>query len=153
MPAMLAQDMEAINKYIMEKTPLTPEAKAVQVEWIKFWKEHQKSILWYSQDEFDQARNIKRNFDLANAISSAEKAVVENHYASGITSEETKGGVRRSTSEGVYIVDEEPFLPTRVKVAGLGILALLGIGYVGVKYYNFTSPTTYLRKALMAPKR
>ncbi len=148
MPAMLAANMEAINKYIMEAPVRTAKAQAVQIEWIKFWKEHEKSILWYSDDEYDQARNIKHNFDLANATSSSEQQAAKDQASQGLTSEELRGNVRRSTRDGTYIVDDEPFVPTRVTVAAVGILGLIGIGWLGMKYYNLTSPTTYLKKAL-----
>jgi hypothetical protein len=148
MPAMLAADMEAINKYLMTTPIRTEKAKAVQVQWIKFWKDTERTFTWYSTEEFDRARNIKREFDAANAVTTAQKQAVTNQAGSGLTAEELSGGVRRSTSDGTYIVDEEPFVPVRLQVVGWSALIVAGLGYAGVKYLKMSNPVTYLKKAL-----
>jgi len=147
MPMLLAADMNAINRYIMTTPIKTDAAKKVQIEWINFWQANEKSFLWYTQEEFDRARNIKRTFDMANAPSAAAKKAVQDVYSNSITSEEARGEVKRSTAEGVYIVPEEPFVPVRLQVLGWSAAAVLALGYAGVKYVSLTSPTRFIKKA------
>ena len=128
MPALLKDDMEAINSYIMTSAIKTKAADNIKTEWIKWWADHERSWTWYSQEEYDTARNFRTRFNNANAVTTAEKEAAKRQATTGITKEETKGGVRRTTSEGVYIVPDEPLVSTSVKV---GLFTALVIGVLG----------------------
>jgi len=130
MPSGAAEDMEAINRYFMEQTKIrTPAAEAIKQEWMKWWMENKRDWSWYSQEEYDFARNMRKKLDLANATTEAQRDEIRETHARGITSEELKGETRRAGTDGMYIEPEKPFIPTSWKVAaGVGTgLVILGV--------------------------
>jgi len=148
MPPMLSANMEAINRYFMETAKVkTKAAEKIKQEWMKWWKDNRRSVTWYDQEEYDIARNMRNRFDLANTITTVERADVERHQATGLTSEEAAGGTRRAGTSGMYVEEEEPLIPTKWKVgAALGI-GLIAIGVFGKKLLGMT-PAAKLAKFL-----
>jgi len=139
MPAMLSEDMKAINRYFMEQAQIkTPAAEKVKQEWMKFWKETERTLTWYSQDEYDAARNLKHKFDLANTTNAAEKASVKEQQAKGITSEEMRGETRRAGTSGDYLEDPKPLIPTSWKVGAVAGIGLVAVGVFGKKLLGMT---------------
>lgn len=148
MPAMLAKDMEAINRYFMEQVTIkTPAAEAIKQDWMKWWNDHKRDWTWYSQEEYDYARNRKHDFDKANATSPAELAHVKSVQAKGMTSEEMRGETRRAGTAGDYVEPPKPLIPTKWKV-GVGVGAgLVVVGVFGKKLLGMT-PLGRLAKLL-----
>jgi len=72
-------DLEAINRYFETVGVKTAAAKAVKQSWAKWWKQNRRSWLDYSEEEYNAARSMRNKFDLANASTAAEKAVVQQH--------------------------------------------------------------------------
>ena len=135
MKALLAQDMEAINTYIMTSKINSKAADAVKNKWITWWEDNKRDWTWYDTEEFDTARNFRHDFDVANAITSAQKQAVTNKYTSGVTSEEARGETKRATSEGVYIVPEPPLISDGTKVGIVAVLILGALGWVAKVAY------------------
>ena len=125
----LSEDMEAINRYFMEQVKVqTPAAEKVKQEWMKWWADN-SGDLWYSEAQFDVARNLKKKFDLANAKSNTEREQIKEIHARGITAEELRGETRRSGTDGMFLEEEKPLIPTSWKVtAGIGA----GLFFVGM---------------------
>jgi hypothetical protein len=134
-----ASNIEAINEYIMNVPLKNKDAATVRDEWLK-WHD---GLGWYEQSfpsvpTYDRARNIKHKFDLANTTSTEEKAAVKQSHLTGMTSEEMRGEVKRTTSTGNYLdhpEDAEPWIPAKTKI----VLAIGGIiltaGLVAKKIY------------------
>ena len=139
-------NMEAINKYFMETAKVrTAKAEVLKKEWMVWWKEHKG---WsYSDDEYDTARNMRNTFNLANAVSAQDHAKVAETLARGTTSEEAAGETRRAGSDGMFVEDEKPWIPTSWKVAAITGVALVTVGVFGKKLLSLT-PAAKLIKYL-----
>lgn len=121
-----AANIDAINRYITEATIKTTAGAKARDAWI-LW--HDK-LGWYdqsfpSQQVYDQARNLRNDFNIANAVSIQEKKDIKQQQQAGLTSEELRGEASRRLSTGDYLEhpeDSEPWLPTKTKIA-IGVLA------------------------------
>jgi hypothetical protein len=138
MAMLLKDNMEAINRYFMEGKVRTAAAEKVKQEWMRYWKDTKRDWTYYNQEEYDQARNIKHKFDLANATSSAERTHVAFVQATGMTSEEMKGETRRAGTKGDYLVDPQPLVPTSWKFGAIVGVALIGVGVFGKQLLKLT---------------
>lgn len=130
-----AANIEAINQYIAAAPIKTTEGAKARDEWIK-WHD---ALGWYdktftSLEVYDQARNLRNNFNIANAVTAKEKVEVKNQQQEGLTSEELRGEASRRLSTGDYVEhpeESEPWLPTKTKialgVAGVAVLALTAV--------------------------
>lgn len=124
-----ADNIAAINTYIMTQPLKTAEAGIVRNEWLKF---HEK-LGWTGRNfpsvqDYDSARNIRNRFNDAQATTVAEKMAAADQRTRGLTSEELRGETRRTTTDGGYLEEEasggEPWLPTKTKIAlGVGAVA------------------------------
>lgn len=130
-----AQDIDAVNRYIMSTKANTQDAKDVRDEWLEFhdglstYEKHLESDIW------DKVRNFRARFQLANAKTAAAKEKIKEVLDTGMTSEEVQGDVRRTSSTGMYNEDPDPIVPTRWKWY-LGLAAIIaGAGLVGKKVY------------------
>jgi hypothetical protein len=142
------EDMEAINRYFMQQvTVKTPEAEKVKQEWMKWWNDNHRTVLDYSTEEFDTARNYKHKFDLANEPTRAGKAQIAAQQASGLTSEEAMGETRRAGTAGQYLEPEKPLIPTAWKVGAVVGVGLITVGVFGKKLLGMT-PLGKLAKLL-----
>ena len=133
-----SDDLEAINKFIMGAKIKTKAADKLRTEWLRWWEK----LGWYDKaiesDTYDLARNKRNAFNRANAATAKEKAAVESVITGGVTAEETRGGTRRTTSDGNYLEDpeeKEPFVPTRIKVVGAIGLVAVGALWMAKKTY------------------
>lgn len=141
-------DMEAINRYFMQQAAIkTPAAEKLKQEWMKWWKENQRSWLDYTVEEFDTARNMKHKFDVANEPTQAGKAQVAAQQARALTSEEAMGETRRAGTAGQYIEEEKPLIPTSWKVGAMVGVGLITVGIFGKKLLSMT-PAAKLIKYL-----
>lgn len=138
-----AEDLDAVNRYIMGTTTVTEKARRLKDEWLlwyddlSWWEKNYDSNVW------DVARNKRNAFNLANTLSSAEKARVEQVIKTGMTTEEMEGRTKRMTSEGKFPEREEPLVPTSYKIGGA--VALAGGLYV---YFKLVRPAVKAWKGL-----
>jgi len=117
------ENVEAIDRYIKGATLNTPAATAIRDDWTKFYNEFSWS--YASQEDYDRARNLRNRFNLANAITKAQKEQVEHVMKTGLTTEELAGGTSRKLSSGMY---EERLFSEETRTA----LILGGIAAVGL---------------------
>lgn len=131
---MQADDIDAINVYIMQTQAVTPEATKLKDSWIKWFND----LSWYSKDlsldTYDEARNRRNAFNIANAPTAVAKAQVKAVVKGGLTSEESAGRASRLNSEGKFPEEDKPLIPTPYKV--VGAIALLG----GVLAFAWEAP-------------
>lgn len=125
-----SEDMDAINR-MMAGAPLrTKAAAAVHDEWIKWWD----GLSWWEKaldgETYDRARNLRNQFNRANAVTASDRAAVERMQTTGLTNEEIAGGTRRTLSTGDYDV---PLLSTSSRLALGGLALLAGGGYLALK--------------------
>lgn len=130
------EDIAAINRYIANGKTNTKEAAKIRDEWIQW---HDKLGWWdlhiNTNAVYDQARNIRNRYNVANAKTAADKDFVKQVQQQGLSTEELQGGVKRVLSDGSYAVDDEPLIPTSFKL-GVGMtLGTLIAGYVTWKLY------------------
>lgn len=130
-----ADDIDAINRYIVYAKVNTKEAGKIKDEWIK-WHD---SLGWWDRNMapeiYDKARNLRNKFNLANATSAKEKEEIRQVQQTGLSTEEMQGGTRRILSTGQYETEDEPIIPTSFKL-GVGVtLGTLLAGYVAYKLY------------------
>lgn len=131
-----ADDIDAINRYIVYAKVNTKEAGKIKDEWIK-WHD---SLGWWDRnmapEVYDKARNLRNKFNIANATSSKEKEAIRQMQQTGLSTEEMQGGTRRVLSTGTYeTADSDSIVPTSFKV-GVGVtLGTLIAGYVAYKLY------------------
>lgn len=125
-----SEDMEAVNRYIASAPLKTKEAGRVHDEWRRWYD----GLSWleksWDSETWDRARNLRNQFNRANAVTAVEKERAENQIRTGLTTEEIAGGVRRTLSTGDYDV---PLLSSSTRLALGGALALAGIGLIAVK--------------------
>ena len=137
-------NMEAINKYFMETAKIkTAAAEKLKREWMVWWKEHKG---WsYSDDEYDEARNMRNKFNLANAVSAMDHATVAETIARGVTSEEAEGETRRAGTEGMFVEEEKPWIPTSWKVGAVVGMGLVAVGVFGKKLLALTPAAKFIK--------
>lgn len=130
-----ADNIDAITTYMTSVATQvkTAAARAKQDEY-KAWID---TVGWYNKNydrpTYDHARNLRNEFNLANATTAAEKQAVQQVLTTGLTTEEMQGEGRRVSSEGKFSEQEAPPvpMPSWVKWAiaggvGVGILYALG---------------------------
>lgn len=138
------EDMIAINRYMSDTVAETPEAIKLKNQWIKWWD----SLTWNERNlgtaTFDEARNRRNAFQIANDPSVAETV------ARGGTTEEMEGDARRASSEG-FFEDEvredppEPLIPSWAKV-GFGAAILGGIALGVMKIVGSLNPASLITR-------
>lgn len=120
-----SEDMDAINAYIAPRGKAqTSEAMKLRDAWI-VWHDN---LGWWErgQDEdiYDQARNRRNEYDLANAKTQQRKDEIKVHQQSGKSTEEMQDEPDRRLASGKYSEDEKPWIPTWAKWAAGGVTAL-----------------------------
>lgn len=140
-----ADDIDAINRYIVYATIKTKEAGKIKDEWIR-WHD---TLSWWdknmNQGVFDEARNKRNRFDIANSTSAAERESVKQRQQTGLSTEETQGGTRRVLSSGQYDTPSEPLVPTSFKAGVALTVAVAALGYTAFKLYSPTLPLKLLK--------
>lgn len=113
--------MIAINKYMQEKKPRTKEAIKLRDEWIRWYSALDWWDISFDDATYNEARNRKSKYDLADATTAEEKATVE---------EQLKRDPTR-LSTGFLPEDEVSWVPSWVKPAaygtGAGVLGVLAV--------------------------
>ncbi len=135
-----SDDMEAIDRYITSVSIVNKAAIPLQDEWKSWYNQ----LGWYdknlSQDVYNQARNRRNAFNLANTVNEADKTRVEKVIASSFTEEEAAGKSRIADSKGNFFIAPKPIIPDWVKYGAMGIGALTvilsAVTFAGVKAYK-----------------
>ncbi len=133
-----AEDMDALNRFFASQHPQTEDAAELRDEWIlwhdglSWWSRNMDSSIW------DQARNRRNKYNLANATTREEYEGVKQVMKTGLTTEEIAGGTKRTLSSGMYAEPySEDILTTKGKVyTALGITGV-GLLFVARKYFGF----------------
>lgn len=140
-------DMQAINKYMMETEIINPKAQSIKDEWIKWWTQHVHDLYW-SNDDFAHARNVRNTFNIANTKSPEEAAQVQQQIARGVTEEEARGETRTANTSGMFYETPKPLIPAKWKFLGTVAALTLGAGYVLKKAFAETPAGIILNKLL-----
>lgn len=86
-------DVRAIHRYLQEQPPVTEEGDNIRSAALR-WFDDLGYTDWDDDDTLNQARTYRNQFDLANAESSQEKKMIQDHWRRGQTSEESRGETR-----------------------------------------------------------
>src|SRR4029079_3597951 len=128
-----SKDMEAINAFMMNAYAKTNRAAELQNQWVTFWN----NLNWYgksvSNSDYDEARNRRNAFVVANEESPEGQELVRQQIAAGVSAEEMRGETKRSNQSGFFDAptsdEDRPFFPPwTLKAVGATILAGIGIG-------------------------
>jgi len=130
-----SDNIDAITEYMtaVATQVKTTAARAKQDEY-KAWID---TVGWYNKNydrpTYDHARNLRNEFNVANAVTQAEKQAVQQVLTTGLTTEEQQGEGRRVSSEGKFSEQEAPPVPMPswakwaiAGAVGVGILYALG---------------------------
>lgn len=102
-----AEDIEAINEYMHRTQRKTAAASAALNEWVKWYEATKPGPLgWWSDADYDHARNLRNAFSRANAVTEAEKAQTESVIREGVSAEQARGETDRRNAEGNIV--EQP---------------------------------------------
>jgi hypothetical protein len=127
-------DMIAINRYISDTVAITPEAVKLKDSWIIWWN----GLTWYQKniasETFDEARNRRNAFFVANAPTEKEKDAVKQVIETGGTEEESEGKPRRTLSSGNFPgPPPAPLIPSLLKIGGaVAVLAGVAAGVASI---------------------
>jgi hypothetical protein len=141
-----ADNIDAITTYMtsLATQVKTTAARAKQDEY-KAWID---TVGWYNKNydrpTYDHARNLRNEFNVANAVTPEEKQAVQQVLTTGLTTEEQQGGGRRVSSEGKFSEQAAPPvpMPSWVKwavAAGVGVGVLYALGKVTTLAQIFAS--------------
>lgn len=120
-------NMEAMVRYFND-TPVVTKAAAEIKDRFSAWY---SNLGWYDKnvntdETWNQARNYRNSFNLANVTSQAEKKDVQAQIQSGYTYEQAHGKpIQAKTSEGMYAApdpDDKPLIPPEYKIAAVVII-------------------------------
>lgn len=131
----LASDnLTAINAYIHSTPAVTDKAKGLASDWARWWDatgNPSNYTLAIPPSVFDEGRNRRLAYDLANAKSQAEVDLITHIATTGVSTEQTQGlPDRRDPTNGTYFVPPTPpppVIPPWVKPVAIGAVAL-GLG-------------------------
>ena len=97
-----ADDLDAINKYIVGAEIKTREAQVLRDEWIRWFDGLSWGDRYFDRPTYDRARNMRLEFELANSVSEAERAEVLQRARQGLSSEQAQGSPDRRDTSGEY---------------------------------------------------
>lgn len=125
----MPEDLAAIDRYMKETPGKTASAIRIKDDWTVWYD----GIGWwgsYSQENYDHARNLRNQFNLANATTSEDLEMAQRVMQTGLTTEELAGGTRRTLSTGMY---DEPLISSSTKLVVVAIGAFSAVIYIGAK--------------------
>ncbi len=113
-----SDNIEAINEFMHRTTPATPAAAIAFNDWVQWYEETKPSFLgFWSDADFDHARNLRNAFNRANAVTAAEKKAVEQVIKTGVSSEQAAGETDRRNAAGNIVELTAPCKASRPPVA------------------------------------
>jgi hypothetical protein len=138
-----AENVEAMNDFMHRERPQTPAAAIAFNDWVR-WYEATKPGLFgtWSDDDVDHARNLRNVFNRANAVTTAEKAKVDEVIRTGATLEQSAGEPDRRNAVGDFVeappgVTHSPWFWPAVALGTGVVVATLGPSlvklYLGAK--------------------
>ncbi len=102
-----ADNIEAINVYFHTTPAVTAGARVALNEWVKWYEETKPGVFsFWSDADVDHARNLRNSFNRMNAVTTAEKAKVEEVIQTGQSLEQSAGETDRRNAEGN--IEEQP---------------------------------------------
>ncbi len=129
-----AEDIDAVALYMAQTPAKTPSARQLQDQF-KVWLD---GVSWwnkrYDRPTYDRARNLRNDFNLANATTPAGRAAAEQVAKTGLTTEQTTGGASRVSSEGRFSEADGGLLSDSTALwikLGFGA-AILAVGVYGL---------------------
>lgn len=118
-----ADDLDAINRYVTGTPVRTPQAQQAVNGWIEWFDTRSAWQKQFDRVTFDEARNRRLAFELANATTDAERADVQRRANEGLSAEEMQSEADRRQSGGHYSEKApEGWSPT-LGLFGLAIVA------------------------------
>lgn len=124
---LLTDNLNAVNQY-MHSTPVkTAQAAALLSDWARWWittGDPSNYIFSIPDAVWDEARNRRLAFNLANATTQAEIDQVHAVATEGVSSEQAAGQQdRRDPNTGLIFVPPPSGLPTWAKTLAIGAVA------------------------------
>jgi len=138
-------DFAAINEYLMTTPIINSAAEKIKQDWMAWWHSHNNDW-YYTEDDYNHARNTRNQFNIANTATPAEQAEVKAQIATGVTTEEMKGQTKTAGTTGMFYEEPKPLIPTKWKVFGLITAGVIGAGYVVKKAFAHTPLGAVLTK-------
>jgi len=128
----IVDNLIALNAYFHSTPIKTNEARRLVSDWSRWWIEtgNPDNYTFSVPDEvWDEARNRRLAFNMANAVTAAETKQVETVAQTGITSEQSQGlPDRRDPTTGQFFVPPAPVFPSWFWPAvAAGALLYLGV--------------------------
>lgn len=124
-------DLRAIADYFDRTEAVTPQAIVLKDKWTIWWDNQS----WFNKnvtplDIYDEARNRRNAFNLANATTAEERAIADRVAKKGYTTEEMRGESKRILSTGRFPEESKPWIPTWAKVTAVaaGAVTVVAIG-------------------------
>ena len=103
-----AANVEAINDYMHRTSVATPAGAIALNAWVPWYEASKPSLFgWWSDADVDHARNLRNDFNRANAVTAAEKKQVDEVIKTGQTLEQGQGQTDRRNAAG-DIVEQPP---------------------------------------------
>ncbi len=100
-------NIEAINDFMHRQSPQTPAAAIAFNDWVQWYEATKPGLLsFWSDADFDHARNLRNAFNRANAVTTAEKKQVEQVITTGQSAEQSAGETDRRNAQGN--IEEQP---------------------------------------------
>ena len=141
-------DVEAIHGYILNLTSKTTKAETLKTQFLEWYE---KASWWdknLSQEWYNEMRSRRNAINIANAITPADKAAVQQTLTSGLTNEQLQGKPRPTINVKTGKVGKADPLP--VSEAGVPVLTRIlksGLNGSDVKawqsFLGLTPPTGY----------
>ena len=102
-----AEDIEAINEFMHRETPKTDAARAAFNEWVRWYEATKPGVFsFWSDADFDHARNLRNAYNRANAVTQKEKDLAERVIRTGQSREQMQGETDRRDAQGN--IQEQP---------------------------------------------
>jgi len=119
-----SDDMNAINDYMMATPAVTPTAVGLKDQWVSWWS-NLGMFSNFGTTNYDEARNRRNTFDLANATTAAQVAQVRAVMTQGQSTEQDSGDTDRRLSTGM--MPNPPLIPVQYQVAAeaVGVAAIV----------------------------
>lgn len=124
-----ADDLDAINRFIASAAIHTTAGQTERNGWIEWYDTRSSWQKNFDRVTFDQARNRRLAFELANATTDAERADIQRVANEGLSSEQAQGEPDRRQSGGGYTAKDADAW------GGLLVFALGIVGSAGLTAY------------------
>lgn len=111
-------DAEAVFRMMQSVTPKTDKAATLRAQFLTWYKQSSWYDKNFSQSWYDEMRSRKNAFNIANAVTEADKALVTRVLTTGMTAEEMQGKPRPAIDVKTGLVGTALKKPPAVPVVG-----------------------------------